>query len=245
MTRPLLGRLFPHDGHHVTGWQEEVREALPTRGRVLDLGCGAHRDLAPFRTAHLEVWGTDFAVHSQLAHPHWFRPLSPQGEIPFADAFFDLVFANMVAEHVERPEAFLSEIQRVLRPGGTLILHTISGDHYVTLLRRLVGLLPEWVNEQLVWRLYGRRPEDTFATHYRLNTQTDLARAGRTVGLPLTRIRRYADPGYFRFAPGLMDAATVVDRVLEGWEAGWGRLYLSAVFRKPNQGEAKNTRRAA
>jgi SAM-dependent methyltransferase len=233
MIRPLLGRLFPHDGHHVAGWQAELRALLPKSGRVLDLGCGAHRDLAAYRTPTCEVWGTDFAVHSQLAHPQWFRPLSDQGQIPFPEAFFDVVFANMVAEHVERPKGFLAEIHRVLKPGGTLILHTISGDHYVSLLRRVVGLLPNWVNEQLVWRIYGRRPEDTFETYYRLNTQSDLARTGRRVGLPLVRVRRYADPGYFRFSAMLMDAAIVVDRFLEGLAPGHGRLYLTALFRKP------------
>ncbi|MFQ3651511.1 MAG: class I SAM-dependent methyltransferase, partial [Gemmataceae bacterium] len=233
MHRPLLGRLFPNDGHHVAGWQAELLAVLPAQGRVLDLGCGAFRDLTPLRSASLEVWGADFVPHAQLAHPLWFRPLSSDGSIPFADHFFHVVFANMVAEHVERPNAFLTEVQRVLQPGGALILHTISGDHYVAWFRRLIGLLPDWVNEQLVWHLYGRRPEDTFVTYYRMNTQRDLARAGRRVGLPLQRVRRYADPGYFRFSSWMMNAATLLDRFLEDWEPGWGRLYLTATFRKP------------
>jgi len=233
MRFPLLQRLFPHDGHHVAGWQEEVYSALPSGGHVLDLGCGAFNDLDAFRSATVEVWGSDFATHSQLAHPQWFRPLSPEGYIPFTNSFFDVVFANMVAEHVEWPERFLGEIERVLRPGGTLILHTLSADHYVTYLRRLIGLFPAWLNEKLVWRLYGRSPEDTFKTYYRLNTFSALARLSRRTGLPLQRMRRYADPGYFRFSGWLMNSAILIDRFLEGWGPGRGRLYFTAIFRKP------------
>jgi SAM-dependent methyltransferase len=245
MRLPLLQRLFPHDGHHVAGWRAELRLVLPSVGRVLDLGCGAFDDLDAFRSATVEVWGSDFAPHSRLAHPQWFRPLSAQGHIPFADSFFDVVFANMVAEHVERPEEFLSEIQRVLRPGGTLLLHTLSADHYVTYLRRLISLLPDRLIEQLVWRLYGRRPEDTFRTYYRLNTFSALARLSRRTGLPLQRIRRYADPGYFRFNGWLMNSAILIDRFLEVWGPGRGRLYFTAIFRKPQSTTRKSLSQAA
>jgi SAM-dependent methyltransferase len=245
MRRPLLGRLFPHDGHHVAGWHEELQAVLPARGRVLDLGCGAHRDLTPYRTNEREIWGTDFQAHPALEHPRWFRRLSPEGRIPFPPAHFDVVFANMVAEHVETPTAFLGEIERVLRPGGTLLLHTISSDHYVSLIRRLVGLLPETFNQQLVQKLYGRDPEDTFPTRYRLNTRSSLASVGRKASLPLVRIRRYADPGYFRFSEGLMNIATLVDRMMEMVGPGWGRLYLTAVFRKPGMQKEKRGQFAA
>jgi SAM-dependent methyltransferase len=234
MPRPLLGRLFPHDGHHVAGWHDELRRTVPARGRVLDLGCGANRDLAVYRSAAVEVWGTDFDAHPALEHARWFRPLRPGGAIPFDDGSFDVVFANMVLEHLRDPAAFLAEVRRVLRPGGTFLGHTISGDHYVTWARRLVGLLPHAVNQLLVKALYGREPEDTFPACYRLNTRTQLARACREAGVELMRVRRYADPGYFRFAGRLMDAATVIDRLMEGVGPGLGRLYLTVVIRKPD-----------
>lgn len=43
-------------------------------------------------------------------------------DLPFADASFDLVYASHVLEHVENELLGISEIARVLRPGGTAIL---------------------------------------------------------------------------------------------------------------------------
>ena len=41
-------------------------------------------------------------------------------ELPFADASFDAVFAHAVLQHVREPLRALSEMRRVLRPGGVV-----------------------------------------------------------------------------------------------------------------------------
>ena len=51
-------------------------------------------------------------------------PLEPGGPLPFADASFDLVLCAETIEHVQDAEGFLSEVARVLEPGGTLALTT-------------------------------------------------------------------------------------------------------------------------
>ena len=53
------------------------------------------------------------------------------------------------------------------------------------------------------------------------------------VGMDVEGIRRYADPGYFRFAKPLEGMAIVVDRVLESLCCGWGRLYLTVTIKRP------------
>ncbi len=45
-------------------------------------------------------------------------------ELPFADNSFDFVTCLEVIEHLERPEAFLSEVRRVLKAPGVLVLST-------------------------------------------------------------------------------------------------------------------------
>ena len=41
---------------------------------------------------------------------------------PFEDSMFDSVLCNQVLEHIFNPDQFLSEIYRVLKPNGTLLL---------------------------------------------------------------------------------------------------------------------------
>jgi SAM-dependent methyltransferase len=52
-------------------------------------------------------------------------------ELPFADGAFDAVVANFVVNHVEDPRAALTEMRRVVRPGGRLavtIWHGTSNE---------------------------------------------------------------------------------------------------------------------
>jgi SAM-dependent methyltransferase len=231
---PLLYRFFPQEPCSVEGYYEEIARRLPARGRLLDLGCGANADLARFRTPERQVWGVDFMAHPQLQYPEWFRYLTPEGGIPFADGAFDVVACRWVLEHVARPAVFLHEVSRVLRPGGWLVAHSISAAHYVTWIRRALGLLPHSWIQRLVTRLYGRPAHDTFATFYRLNTPGQLRSWARPAGLRLTTWRRYANLGeYFSFCPPLRCLAVLTDWLLEQLAPGWGRIYFTAVLHKP------------
>jgi SAM-dependent methyltransferase len=228
----LFERLFPGDQRQRVAFHREVAARLPATGRVLDLGCGRNLELADYRTAQREVWGTDLQVHPRLSHPEWFRPAAPNGIIPFPDGHFDLVAACWVLEHVRDPSGFVQQVGRVLRPGGSFIALTVSGHHYVTLLNRAAGVLPDAMLEPLIRRLYEREPDDRFRPYYRLNTARRLERACQGTSLELEQIARFADQGYFRFSRLAETAAMLCDWSLERVGDGWGRIYMTVVARK-------------
>jgi SAM-dependent methyltransferase len=103
--------------HAIRELNRDLAELLPDlRGRVLDLGCG----LQPYRDLlheQVEVEGADVADV-----PGVDKVLEPGAPLPYADAEFDGVMSTQVFEHVADLESFVSEVLRVLKPGGTLVV---------------------------------------------------------------------------------------------------------------------------
>lgn len=235
MLRDWLYRVcFPNEGFHPDAFHRAIAERLAqcTPSRLLDLGCGANTALEPYRTANREVWGCDFQRHPSLAHPDWFRLLHPNGGIPFDDETFDLVSADWVIEHVGRPRVFLTEVARVLKPGGFFIGHSISGGHYLTWVRRLFDLTRHDLVAELIHRVYGREHHDTFPTYYRLNTPGQLSAAAASAGMRVVELTFFADQHYFSFFKPLQCLAIVADRVLDWLAEGLGRIYFVVVMQK-------------
>lgn len=59
--------------------------------------------------------------------------------LPFADESFDALMFTEVIEHMEDPYKAMRELNRVLRPGGVLVLTTPNYGHIETRLNFLVG----------------------------------------------------------------------------------------------------------
>lgn len=102
---------------------------LPSPRRVLDVGCGEGQLTAALADAGLEAVGADVAEEplrrAREQHPGLELQLLPlEGEWPLADASFDAVWAGETIEHVADTAGWLSQVRRVLRSGGLLLLST-------------------------------------------------------------------------------------------------------------------------
>jgi ubiquinone/menaquinone biosynthesis C-methylase UbiE len=97
--------------------------------RVLDLGCGDGRFCAELAAAGAEPVGADVAegalrrARTRVPDAR-FELVDPHGPLPFADCEFDVVWSSEVIEHVADTARWLSELRRVLRPAGRLLLTT-------------------------------------------------------------------------------------------------------------------------
>lgn len=88
-------------------------------GDVLDVGCGTK----PYRRFIPAARYVGMELDSPRARASFQADVYYDGRtFPFADGSFDGVLCSQVFEHVFTPGPFLQEIQRVLRPGGCLVL---------------------------------------------------------------------------------------------------------------------------
>jgi SAM-dependent methyltransferase len=99
--------------------------------RVLDLGCGAGqftRELAAAGALPVGVEVAEAALErARTAAPELDFRLAPiDAPLPLPDGSFDVVWASEVIEHVADTATWLSEINRVLVPGGRLLVSTPS-----------------------------------------------------------------------------------------------------------------------
>jgi SAM-dependent methyltransferase len=85
------------------------------KGSVLDIGCG-QKPYLPLLGSVSEYVGADV-----VPSPHVDVLITPNQSLPLPDGRFDAVMINQVFEFVEKPAELVSEIRRVLKPGGVVV----------------------------------------------------------------------------------------------------------------------------
>ena len=107
-------------------WQRErhriVTQFAGGAGRTLDIGCGSSHIILDLDNA--------IGLDIQIRKLRFVRNFGGQGiagsafALPFADKSFDCVVSSQVIEHLPLDQRLFAELERVLQPGGQLIIGT-------------------------------------------------------------------------------------------------------------------------
>jgi len=101
----------------------------PETVRILDYGCGSAGMVQFFHENGYQVDGMDISefiiTKNRKEFPHLsFKVGTPDTLAPYPDQSFDAIFSSEVIEHVYDVNFVFSEFNRLLRPGGQLLLTT-------------------------------------------------------------------------------------------------------------------------
>lgn len=95
----------------------EARDKIDAGAVVLDAGAGRRPYKYIFDGTNYESTDMPGGFYSQ---PHDFE--CTLDSIPRPDSYYDVVLLTQVLEHVPNPSSVLDEVQRILKPGGKLLL---------------------------------------------------------------------------------------------------------------------------
>ncbi len=130
-----------------TGWRGELERGKEQRGnlqtnldflartgllkpgdKVLEIGCGIGTVVAELAKQGCDATGTDI---SHVAIEYGLRKyggvrleVQPAEELAFDEGAFDVVLSFDLFEHIARIDRHVSEVQRVLKPGGCYLFQT-------------------------------------------------------------------------------------------------------------------------
>jgi len=194
-------------------WNQEVYgqrilRTLERATRWLDFGCGKRLlagGLEPLERAlaRTPFVGLDLNPENLRAQLYTRRCIVADGShLPFKDGSFDLITSNMVVEHLREPRIAFAELNRVLAPGGTILLHTPNLHNYLVFTNRVVSaVLPRRAHAALVATSERRAGDEIYPTFYRANTQRTLRNLGSPIGQVTVEFLPGPRPFFHYFAP--------------------------------------------
>jgi methionine biosynthesis protein MetW len=119
-----------------------INQLNPKESNILDIGChdGTFLSLVKnknnnFYGIEASDWGVEKSRKKGIEVQQFF--FDDKASLPYEDNFFDIVVAGEIIEHIFDTDLFLTEIRRVLKLGGKLL---ISTPNVASLGRRLLLL---------------------------------------------------------------------------------------------------------
>jgi len=182
--------------------------ALPPVVRAADIGCrgGLEADFYHREAGIAEMHGFDIAeaplavARQRDIVPHLW--ISGEQPCPVADGYFDLVMALDVIEHLYDTDIFLTELRRVLRAGGHLLIATPNLAWWWSRLLLLAGRTPHGLGPVSPTQSWDPNVD---TKHLRLGTATEWQHLFAHHGFTCKQVIGYNFPKLLKFPFNILD----------------------------------------
>lgn len=162
--------------------------------QVLDYGCGSGYGTYHIASQCENIVGVDIAPDAiEYAREHYHSPnltymlieTAERAPLPYPESCFDTVLSFQVIEHIRDPGPYLTEIRRVLKPGGIFVCAT--PDRTTRLLKR-----------QKPWNMWHIHEYDatglrkTLSDYFQVNSVLHMGGKKEIIDIEILRTRRLA-----------------------------------------------------
>ncbi len=187
---------------------EQIERWHPSRGRLLDIGCSRGFFMALASEKGWETYGVEIdpALARESAERSGGYTWSGRCEdVDIPETIFDVVTLWEVIEHVIEPSQLIAKLQRVLKPGGSLVLTTPNFDG---------------IEFEAVGRLHDNIEAPAHINYFSPATLTPLLERSGFVDIRIT-------------TPGRLDLDNVLDAIAQLPERGIGDRFLTRLAKSP------------
>ncbi len=146
-----------------------------------------------------------------------------------SDRRFDLVSARMVVEHVTDPDSFVQKLGQIVKPGGKVVIYTVSRWSPITVLSGLTPLSVHHVAKKFLW---GGEEKDTFPVTYLMNTYARLNALFSGAGFKLAKYQRLDDCRTLQHWKYLLATELLLWKVLRTLGIGYPEACILGVFER-------------
>jgi SAM-dependent methyltransferase len=211
-----------------------VARSVTPHTQWLDVGCG--RELFPGnqplarrlagRCSLLVGLDPDNTLH---ANPYVHQRIKCTLQEYRPQRTFDLITLRMVAEHITAPQIAMAALGRLTRPGGRVIVYTVSKWSPVSLLSRLLPFPLHHPCKRLLWQTEA---QDTFPVVYAMNTRRTLRRLFTGAGFVEHQFYYLDDCRTFARFRSLQFAELVTYKILQASRLPYPEVCLLGIYER-------------